>query len=132
QPPSHRPDATPPRRRGPGPVARPEPGDHQADDAEDRHHDHNGPPVLVSHLWRLTIQSFLAPTSGVGPPLSVVAGGGALARLQDEDAPAEQQQADREEVEAEQPQRGPGDGQQRQPPSQRPDEAPPRTAAPAA
>src|SRR5215475_5984324 len=77
--------------------------------------------------------SFVARTCEVGPPpLSVVAGGGAAARLQDEDAPAEQQQDDREEVEAEQPQRGPGHGQQGQPPSQRPEEAPPRTAAPAA
>ena len=48
QPPSHRLDAAPPRPRAPSPVARPEPGDHQADDAEDRHHDHDGPPVLVS------------------------------------------------------------------------------------
>src|SRR5262249_59102231 len=116
--------------RAPGQVDRPEPGDHEVADTDDRHHEsHCGPRSWSAAPMAAADSIVCGPLAGLGPALSAVAGGGATARLEDEDAPAEQQQDDRQEAETEQPQRDPGHGQ---PQSHRPEEAPPRTAAPAA
>src|SRR5262249_47982710 len=111
--------------RAPGQVDRPEPGDHEVADTDDRHHEsHCGPRSWSAAPMAAADSIVCGPLAGLGPALSAVAGGGATARLEDEDAPAEQQQDDRQEAETEQPQRDPGHGQ---PPSPRPQEAPPPT-----